>query len=156
MMVEALFIKLLSDEDAAFQSMYRRFVRNYEKYEMVVLDLQNRSVTRRQSAMLFGRLLVEKQYGVVFFEHFRMEDVEEICHGIDDVYMKRFPKGLVNWDGEVITRPGVVVALPDEGQELAMVQLEEETQDLIACKTTKCSETQHINLIPEELMPKKK
>jgi len=60
--IEAFYIHLLSSVEAAFQEVYEDYVENCDKFEMLVIDLQNRRVTKKKSAMLFGRLLVEGEW----------------------------------------------------------------------------------------------
>jgi len=50
--IEAFYIHLLSSVEAAFQEVYEDYVENYEKFEMVVIDLQNRRVTEKKKTMM--------------------------------------------------------------------------------------------------------
>jgi len=127
--IEAYCIHLLSSVEAAFQSVYEDYVENYEKYEMVIIDLQNRRVTAKKSAMLFGRLLVDEPLREVYVENLREKDIQSLFRGIDAEFAKKYPEGIVTYDGYLIRRPEIEITLPAEGQTLAKIALGKETRE---------------------------
>jgi len=74
--IEGYVIMLDSSEETAFEALCDEFIKNYYTNELVVIDLQNRRVTERKSAMLFGRLLVEEQCTEVYVECLKVRGID--------------------------------------------------------------------------------
>lgn len=144
--MEAFYIHLLSSVETAFHEVYEDYVENCEKFEIVVIDLQNRRVTEKKSAMLFGRLLMEEPLREIYVDNLREKDIQSLFRGIDAVFAKKYPEGIVTCDGCLIKRPEIEITLPDEGQTLAKIALGQETRETMMVKDVECGNVVYVPL----------
>lgn len=117
-----------NSKDDVFEQAYQEYMDNYMKgIEPTIAFVNSKTITREQSKLLFGRLLIKDNVPNIICKKLsnEMSVLAEVYQGIKDCFVEKYPTGLVTpWSKRTIVEPQLEIV---NGGEWKRIQLGSDT-----------------------------